>query len=550
MTLMPCLKKDERIDKSSCCYICHPEEIVNAAESCYLPWKCFGSAVCLLVGFLMLPLHIFNRKPQGQLMNLFSKRYNPSYIAFLVSVALLAVMAGFSFQLFSRQTEATTSVTNTLMVKLKMAHLISDLRDAETSKRGYLLTGDKRFLNAYGEAAHRLQLNMDTLKLVFRAQPNQEAAFGKMAGLIKRRLAVLDGQAQFYEERDRHALNQSIREGQNIMDSLKPHVEAFTALGLKLLDERLDEKNRSRLSAFRVILFFTILSFVVLLLSFSRLRKENKRREAAEFTSAALERKVEDRTREIRQINKQLYEQNIELEKRNEELNSFTFIASHDLKEPLRKILTFSSRIQESEGDRISERGRQYFSMLQNATQRMQKLIEDVLLYAQAGTRQQFEEVDLNIILRQAIEMVDDTIEEKNAKVVVDQLPVVMAIPYQMEQLFTNLLSNALKYSKPGMPPEITVKAALIPCGGRLLLSGGRCWKIDVADNGIGFEERHIEKLFLLFQRLHGTSQYQGTGIGLALCKKIIENHGGEITATSSPGNGATFTIILPERLE
>ncbi len=239
-----------------------------------------------------------------------------------------------------------------------------------------------------------------------------------------------------------------------------------------------------------------------------------------------------------------LRKKNRELERINQELSSFAYIASHDLQEPLRKIQTFISRISELEKDNLSDRSRDYFARIENAGERMQQLINDLLAYSRARPDEtKMEDVDLNQLLREVTKGLSQTIEEKNAVVDSADLPHVRGIRFQLHQLFANLLSNALKFSRPGVPPRVcirSVKESASDTGEKEMNH------ITVEDNGIGFDEEYKEKIFELFQRLHGRSEYVGTGIGLAIVKKIVENHKGSIYATSIPGEGSKFHVLLP----
>jgi PAS domain S-box-containing protein len=241
---------------------------------------------------------------------------------------------------------------------------------------------------------------------------------------------------------------------------------------------------------------------------------------------------------------------NTELEALNQELASFAYVASHDLQEPLRKIQTFLSRIEEMEKDKLSERSADFFKRIQSASARMQTLIEDLLSYSRATTdKRQAERVDLSELVWSVTKEMAESISEKKATIQVNALPVVNGIPFQLNQLFTNLFSNALKFSKKDVPPVIVVSATPVSSkdGGSIGLIAGKSYEhITVKDNGIGFESVYNKKVFEIFQRLHGRAEYSGTGIGLAICKKIVDNHNGVILAEGEKDVGATFHIYLP----
>ncbi|KAA0994096.1 PAS domain-containing protein [Dyadobacter sp. UC 10] len=257
-----------------------------------------------------------------------------------------------------------------------------------------------------------------------------------------------------------------------------------------------------------------------------------------------LETKVQQRTKELTVANNELI-------KTNMELAQFAYVASHDLQEPLRKIQTFATRILETELGNLSEKGRDYFNRMQASSARMQQLIVDLLAFSRANAiEKHFEKTDLNEVLKIAQEQLAEVILQKNAVIKSDVLPHQNVIVYQFEQLFTNIIANALKFVRPGERPIIEIKTGQI--AGHLIPlseadSGLNYTYISFSDNGIGFDQQFKDRIFQVFQRLHGRSSYDGTGIGLAICKKIVENHKGLLDAIGKPGIGATFIIYLPE---
>ena len=254
----------------------------------------------------------------------------------------------------------------------------------------------------------------------------------------------------------------------------------------------------------------------------------------------AIEQALEEQRlrRAQRQAQEELRKYAAELESVNRELQEFASIASHDLQEPLRKIVAFGERLAEHAGDRLDETGRDYLLRMQSAATRMAALIDALLSYSRLATRAQpFERVDLTQTMLGVMVDLEVRIRESHARVETTVLPQVMADRIQMHQLFLNLVSNAVKFSRPGVPPEVWIGWRLLP--------GNRC-EITVADNGIGFEEEYAERIFRPFQRLHGRGEYEGTGMGLPICRKIATRHGGSIVARSQPGEGSTFVVELP----
>ncbi|MBC7251533.1 MAG: hypothetical protein H5T62_14775 [Anaerolineae bacterium] len=260
----------------------------------------------------------------------------------------------------------------------------------------------------------------------------------------------------------------------------------------------------------------------------------------AELTAANARLRSEIAERE--RVEAELREYAVKLERSNRELQSFAYIASHDLKEPLRKIRTFGDRLVARYGDTLDEQGCDYLARMQNAAARMEALIEGLLTYSRVTTKAQpFVAVDLKQVVREVLDDLEVRIEQLQARVEVGELPTVEADPVQMRQLFQNLIGNALKFHREGVAPVVRVWSE--PLNG-----GEGQYQIMVEDNGIGFDEKYADRLFQVFQRLHGRSEYEGTGIGLAICRKIIERHGGSVTAEGTPGQGATFVVTLPAR--
>jgi PAS domain S-box-containing protein len=246
----------------------------------------------------------------------------------------------------------------------------------------------------------------------------------------------------------------------------------------------------------------------------------------------------------------QLKERNKELEQNIKELSEFNHVASHDLQEPLRKIQTFISRINEKEKDNLSDFGKEYLNRIEKASSRMRILINDLLQYSRTNrTEKIFEKTDLNEQLNNSILELSQSIEDKKAIINYSKLPEIKGVSFQIQQLFTNLISNSLKYAKNNVAPIINISYSETIAKNEPKLkdnSTHKYYKIKFSDNGIGFDQENAEKIFLLFNRLHGKTEYQGTGVGLAICKKIVETHNGQIFATSKLGEGSTFTVYFP----
>jgi signal transduction histidine kinase len=262
------------------------------------------------------------------------------------------------------------------------------------------------------------------------------------------------------------------------------------------------------------------------------------------------ERKITEET--IRNLNTQLVENNTHLKMVNEELDQFAYVASHDLQEPLRKIMVFSDKIMMKKGQ--DEETEKYFKKIIGSSKRMQSLINDLLSFSRHSmSSSDFKQTDLNTLVKEALSELEIEIEKSNALVHYSNLPVVWAIPSLMQQLFYNLVSNAIKFRRKNISPVVQISAEKMPK--RELeqfvknSNGTAYFKITVTDNGIGFDEKYAEEIFMVFKRLHSYHEFEGTGVGLSICKKIIDKHKGFIKASSVIDHGSTFMIGLPEKM-
>ncbi|MFL5748936.1 MAG: PAS domain S-box protein [Niastella sp.] len=255
---------------------------------------------------------------------------------------------------------------------------------------------------------------------------------------------------------------------------------------------------------------------------------------------------------QLKMYAEQLEQKNRELERSNSELSSFSYVASHDLQEPLRKIQAFGNLIQARDVASLSDTSKDYFNRMVKAAVRMQNLIDSLLEFSRTTTaRKNFELTDLNMLLDEVKKELAHRIEEKKAEIISSHLPTVTIIPFQFRQLLSNLISNSLKYSREDVTPVIEITAAYVKArdlNEKAAIPGKDYFRFKIADNGIGFEQEYAEKIFDLFQRLHGRNEYSGSGIGLAICKKIVENHHGFMRAESGAGEGATFYFFIPAK--
>lgn len=250
--------------------------------------------------------------------------------------------------------------------------------------------------------------------------------------------------------------------------------------------------------------------------------------------------KAEEALAAAEKSNNKAAKTNVLLTEKNKELEQFVYIASHDLQEPLRTIAGFVDLLQRQYNSQLDENAEKYFNYISSASARMRVLIQDLLVYSRIGVKKEFVTIDCNVLLGEVLADLGSAIEKSGAVINAGQMPVIKGYPTEMKQLFQNLLINAIKFRKPGVIPEINV----------LVKDENDHFQFSISDNGIGIEEQHKEKVFLIFQRLHTNKTYEGSGIGLAHTKKIVELHGGKIWIESEIGKGTTFHFTLLKNIE
>ncbi len=257
---------------------------------------------------------------------------------------------------------------------------------------------------------------------------------------------------------------------------------------------------------------------------------------------------VDDKRRQAELLERLVFERTSELQRSNRQLEEFASVASHDLQEPLRKIQAFSDRLQAKCGLSLGKQGKEYIDRIVSSATRMRNLINDVLLFSRISTNTQpLKPVDLEAAAREVVSDLEGLIQQTGGTVQLGQLPTIHADPPQIRQLFQNLIGNGLKFQHPDRPPVVHLSARILPGSEIPADEADIPWyEIAIEDNGIGFEEIYLDRIFQVFQRLHGREEYGGTGMGLAICRSIVERHRGRITARSTPGQGTTFLVILP----
>jgi signal transduction histidine kinase len=513
------------------------------------------------------------RPSLGGRLTILSKGLILVAIPFLSQIGFIVLIAWMRWQ--GREAERESLHTQEVIAQ---AHTVyRALVEANDAVRGFVLTGDSLFANDHKDAAYRVTLELEKLEDKVRDNQSQSANAQNLAAHARHFLEWLDDIQRLAENQRDRARARSL-EGRTELGHLRQEVGAFLAEEGRLAEIRRDRVESSWAGLDWAILgglLATLLSTGLLGLTFGRgLHRrfsslaENARRIAsgedlAPPLSGVDEISQVDRVfrdmadalhvaAEKERAYRELLEQRAaELIVANRELQEFASVASHDLQEPLRKIQAFGDRLQDKSSGALDEQSREYLARMQHAAARMSTLINDLLIFSRVTTRAlPFEHVDLGEITREVICDLEGRLQQTNGRVEVGSLPAVDADPLQMRQLLQNLIGNALKFHKSGEAPIVHVDAdvqnepsALSIANG--VPSGPVC-RLRVRDNGIGFDEKYLDRIFAVFQRLHGRGEYDGTGMGLAICRKIVERHHGRITAQSTPGKGATFLVTLP----
>ena len=434
--------------------------------------------------------------------------------------------------------------TSNIIVRLESLHL--SVVVAESGQRGYLLTEYEEYLNPYHAELQTLDEKIALVRNIKSDVAGQKERIDDLLVLIGEKITELTSTVDLaLEQREKSALRQIMtNRGRDLYREIRKTMQQLIGseyqhrqtLYTQLKSIQRDAKVNFGVSA----VTSGLLVIGMFLMARINLRISNRYQDDLEEQNELLQEKVDLRTQELT-----VYSE--ELSRSNRELEDFAFVASHDLQEPLRKIQAFSDRLTTIYKDQLDERGVDYIKRMTTAAFRMSTLINDLLEFSRITTRgKEFVEVELNSVLDEVLGDLEIAIAETGAQIEIAPLPKVCADPSQMYQLFLNVLSNGLKFHKVDVAPVIGVSVEQKELRDELQHVDVPSCIVTIKDNGIGFEQTYADKIFSPFQRLHGRTAYKGTGIGLAVCRRIVERHGGTITALSSPNEGAEFTITLP----
>jgi signal transduction histidine kinase len=496
----------------------------------------------------------------------------------LVTSAVIATIGWLSYKSRLNLTDSEEWVARTNLVIDQSNNILLLAKDIETGSRGFAITADSVFLEPMQIAEKTIFASIAQLKQLTQDNPSQLRQIDSLSFYVRKKLEFSN---QTLEARSKEGLAAAVaiistKQGKYYTDRIR---EITNDIHLKeniLLKQRqqtnedsMESLNRSSIVLFILMGLFTAL--LIIMTSKYLVENKEKTKMIGELNQVNKELALQndEKARRAAQMviaNRELAFLNDEKEKRaqelilaNKELQSFAYVSSHDLQEPLRKIQTFVNRILEKENERLSDSGKDYFTRIQHSASRMQTLIEDLLTFSRVNTgERKFETTDLSKIIAELSSDFKEVIDKVGATIEINVEGHAHVIPFQFRQLMQNLIGNSLKFSNPKIPPRISISSKVSKGSEFLkqnpkltvsLLEAEKNYShIKVSDNGIGFESKFQEQVFEIFQKLHPKEEYHGTGIGLAIVKKIVENHNGIITATSDLDKGATFDIYIPEQ--
>lgn len=452
------------------------------------------------------------------------------YTLLAISVVLLAATLYMTYDRYNGVIEDYDAVNHTDEVLREIYNAQSKLYETESNVRAFMLLRQLKQIPQVSTNEDQVTLILNNLQRVTADNPRHQQVLSEIKPLVDERFKMWSYITYNLYNIPKHEEDSLMIRNITISDQLNNYWRVMKKTESDLLDSRIQRRDQSLSTSPRFLLAASFVSLVIIGVMFVLLQFQLK---ATEELTIEMERK------------------NVELNRSNKELEQFAYVASHDLQEPLRKLRSFSERLVMKERNNLSDDGKEIIGKLDGFAQKMQRLIDDLLMFSRVvNTKLEMKEVDLNKVLNDAKVNLSDKILKSNTTIQANILPKVKGYESQLTQLFQNILSNAIKYTKTDVNPEINIYCSIVPNkevkGVRNNDRTKQFHKIEISDNGIGFDNQYAEKIFTIFQRLHGKSEYEGTGIGLAISKAVVNNHNGYIAAEGYEGKGAIFTLYFP----
>ncbi|HEY9669251.1 MAG TPA: CHASE3 domain-containing protein [Coleofasciculaceae cyanobacterium] len=452
----------------------------------------------------------------------------------LASVILVGLNTLFYWN-FLRQKETTERVAQSRLILQRLEAVLSSIKDAETGQRGYLLTGQESYLKPYNSAVKTIEPQIAQLKTLTVADPYQQQQLATLRPLIAQKLAELE---ETIDLRKNQGLSAAVplvltNRGEVLMNQIRTTIQQMESGKNKQLQNWLTAREQAVFKGQLTFLVGIILNLFAFYLVYRAIRQETTERHQAEAALKLLNDELEMR---VQLATAELKESTANLLRSNQELEQFAYVASHDLQEPLRAVNSYAQLLARKYQANLDAKADKYLGYIMEGATRMQQLINDLLAFSRVGTHgKPLELTDCEVVFSHVLDNLKIAIAENFALVTHNPLPRVIGDKIQLIQLFQNLIGNAIKF-RGEEHPQVHVSAK----------SQKNEWVFCVRDNGIGIETEYFDRIFTIFQRLHSRSEYPGTGIGLAVCKKIVERHRGRIWVESMPGQGTTFYFTIP----
>ena len=452
---------------------------------------------------------------------------------FIIWLGLLPLLLAFMAYRTSRaHIESVQATLSTDEFIRRLDELFSTMQDAETGQRGFLLTGDERYLGPFADANSLIGRKFSEVESLAHKDGVSEQQIENLRNLVNRKMGELRATVDL---RRKGGLREALTlvntdQGQLTMTAIRNLIGDMKTQQVGAFQQRWKRQQQSQWALEAVLAIGIVIGFLLLSLAyrFNSLyahERDEVEREIRNLNNT-LELRVNERTAELEARTKELEKRTAELQRSNSDLMQFAYVASHDLQEPLRMVGSYMGLLARRYQGKLDETADRYIQFAVDGANRMQTLIHDLLTYSRAGTQAlEKKEVSFEDILQAALKNLDVAIRESSAKIDYENLPLVLADETKLVQVMQNLIGNAIKFRKPGVAPQIQITSR----------QTGDEWMFAVTDNGIGFESRYNERIFEVFQRLHGMGSYPGNGIGLAICRRIIEHHGGQLWADSEP---------------
>jgi signal transduction histidine kinase len=443
------------------------------------------------------------------------KIYSIFYLSFIIFITI----SYFTFRSIYKYNKTANLVVHSKDIITEANNVLTATLDIETSQRGYLITGKETFLTSRHPAIKHIYNSYSRLKLLVADNAIKKSLCDSLQNLITLKINNSYSIILTYKEEGFKEAQEIIISGQGkmITDKIRLLVEEIIKKEQVWLINQFETNQQNLKNIIMMIIIIVTLSLLFLIVSSIFLLRDYYKRLINEI-----------------KLNKYAGE----LENKNKELEQFAYISSHDLQEPLRNITNYVTLLEKRTKKNIDKETEHVLNVIVKSAERMKILIREILLYSRIGKNREIKKVDCNKVLSEVLEAIDLSIRENQAKIITDHLPVIDSDEIEIRQLFQNLLSNALKFKKNNIAPEIHVH-----CEGK-----DKEWWFSVNDNGIGIEIEYMNKMFHIFQRLHTEEEYPGTGIGLATCKKIVELNNGKIWLSSKLGIGSIFYFTIPKQ--